>query len=171
MEELLPFLEFMSTGFVFLVMLVGLFGLIIPIFPGGVVIWAAGLFYGIIFGFGTAGWIVFVLMTLLMIAVGLADNVLMGAKALEQGASWYGILIGLVAGFLGTFFLPPVGGLIAAPLALLVVEYFRLGDIQDAWQVTKGLLIGWGWSFVVRFGLGFVMIVLWGVWVWANSRV
>ena len=167
----LDFFEFMSTGFILLVMLAGLFGLIIPIFPGGVVIWVAALIYGIMFGFGTAGWIIFVLLTLLMIAVGLADNVLMGAKALEKGASWYGIVIGLIAGLVGTFLLPPIGGLIGAPLALLLVEYFRHSNFQEAWEVTKGLLIGWGWSFVVRFGLGVVMIVLWGIWVWANNRV
>ena len=165
------FLEFFSTGLLLLVMLVGLFGLIIPIFPGGVVIWVASLIYGILFGFGTVGWIIFALLTLLMIAVNLADNVLMGAKALEKGASWYGIALALIAGLLGTFLLPPVGGLIAAPLALLLVEYLRHKDIEVAWQVTKGLLIGWGWSFVVRFGLGVVMIALWGVWVWANNRV
>ncbi|MBN2501145.1 MAG: DUF456 domain-containing protein [Anaerolineales bacterium] len=164
------FFEFMSTGFLLLVMLVGLFGLIIPIFPGGVVIWVAALIYGIVAGFGVAGWIIFAVLTLLMIAIGLADNVLMGAKALEKGASWYGIALALVAGLVGTFLLPPIGGLIAAPLMLLLVEYFRHSDIQEAWLVTKGLLVGWGWSFVVRFGLGVVMIVLWGIWVWANGR-
>jgi uncharacterized protein YqgC (DUF456 family) len=170
MENILPWLEWASVGFIFFVMLVGWFGLIIPIFPGGVVIWLAGLVYGIAFGFNIVGIFLFALMTLLMLAIGLVDNVLMGAKALRQGASWLGIGLGLGAGILGTLFFPPIGGLIAAPLALFIVEFVRQKEFDEALEVTKGLLIGWGWSFVARFGLGFIMIVLWGIWLWSNNR-
>lgn len=167
--ETFPWYEALSVGILLLVMLTGLFGLIVPIFPGGVVIWLAGLVYGLINGFGTVGWIVFVLMTLLMIAIGVADNVLMGAKALGTGASWWGIGVGLLAGLVASLFLTPLGGIVAAPLGLFLVEYIRLKDYDKAIQVTKGLLIGWGWSFVARFSMGVVMLLLWGIWVWANA--
>ncbi len=149
------------------VMLVGLFGLVIPIFPGGVVIWLAALVYGLFVGFDLAGGILFALITLLMIAIGLADNFLMGKKARDAGASWRAIILGLSAGILGTLIFPPLGGIIAAPLTLYVVEYIRLGEANKAFTITKGLILGWGWSFVVRFGLGLVMIGLWGIWVFA----
>ena len=100
-------LEIISWGIPGAVMLVGLFGLVIPIFPGGVVIWLAALVYGLIFGFGdTGGWI-FVVITILMIVSAGADNVLMGARARVAGASWRGILIGLSAGIIGTLSFPP----------------------------------------------------------------
>jgi hypothetical protein len=149
-------------------MLVGLFGLVIPIFPGGVVIWLAAGVYGIAYGFGTAGGILFAIITLLMLASAAADNVLMGAKARQAGASWAGIIVGLSAGILGTLFFPPFGGLIAAPLGLFLIEYLRFRETDKAFEVTRGLLIGWGWSFAVRFSLGVVMIVLWGFWFWSS---
>lgn len=151
------------------VMLVGLFGLVVPIFPGGVVIWLAGLGYGLLYGISGWGIPIFALMTVLMIAGALADNVMMGASARQKGASWTAILLGLLAGVVGTIFFPPFGGLIAAPLTLFAVEFLRLGDSVEALHITRGLVIGWGKAFVVRFGLGVLMILLWGAWVWVNS--
>jgi uncharacterized protein YqgC (DUF456 family) len=69
-------------------MLVGLFGLIIPIFPGLVVIWLSALFFGLVVGFDTLGIIIFILITLGMVAGSLVDNFLMGAGARVGGASW-----------------------------------------------------------------------------------
>jgi uncharacterized protein YqgC (DUF456 family) len=149
-----------------LTMLIGLFGLIVPIFPGNVVMWVAALIYGLIFGFGRLGGILFAIISLLMLAAVLADNVMMGAKAREKGAAWSSILLALAAGVVFTFIFPPIGGLIAAPLVLFLMEYLRLGDSAEALQVVKALLIGWGLAFVVRFGLGLVMIVLWGIWAY-----
>jgi hypothetical protein len=153
-------------GLVQLFMLVGLFGLIVPIFPGLVVIWLAALGYGVAQGFGTLGWIVFGVISLLMVAGSLADNLMMGAGARQGGASWGTILVALAAGVLGTVFFPPIGGIIAAPLAVLVLEYVRLRDWQKAWQALRGLATGWGLSFIVRFVIGFVMMGLWWLWVW-----
>ena len=93
-----------------LTMLVGLFGLIIPIFPGNVVMWLAALVYGLVFGFGKLGGIVFAIITVLMLIAAAADNLLMGAKAREKGAAWGSIILALLAGVIGTIVLPPIGG-------------------------------------------------------------
>ena len=148
----------------FLTMLVGLFGLIIPIFPGNVIMWLAALVYGLIFGFGRLGGIMFAIITLLMLVAVAADNVLMGAKAREKGADWGSIILALIAGIIGTMIFPPIGGLIAAPLVLYLAELQRQRDADEAKKVVKALLTGWGLAFVVRFGLGVVMFGLWGVW-------
>ncbi len=149
-----------------LTMLFGLFGLVVPIFPGNVVMWVSALIYGLIFGFGRLGGILFAIISLLMLAAVLADNVLMGAKAREKGAAWISILLALVAGVVFTFIFPPIGGIIAAPLVLFLMEYLRLQDSEEATKVVKALLVGWGMAFVVRFGLGVVMMILWGIWAY-----
>ena len=149
-----------------LTMLIGLFGLIIPIFPGNVVMWVAALVYGLVFGFGTLGGIMFALISVLMLIAAAADNLLMGAKAREKGASWGSILLALFAGVMGTIVLPPIGGLIAAPLVLYLMEMNRLGDAEEAKSVVKALLTGWGLAFIVRFGLGVIMLALWGIWAY-----
>jgi uncharacterized protein YqgC (DUF456 family) len=149
-----------------IVMLVGLFGLLVPFFPGIVVIWLAALGYGILAGFTTLGIVLFVVLTLLMIAGSLVDNLLMGAGARKSGASWLSLGAALVAGIVGTFLWPPVGGLIAAPAAVLLVEYLRVRDWQKAFVAMRGMAAGWLLSFVARFLIGLVMIGMWGVWVY-----
>jgi hypothetical protein len=149
-----------------IIMLIGLFGLIVPIFPGTVVIWLAALGYGIVAGFSTLGIILFVIITILMLVGTLADNLFMGAGARTGGASWSTIIVAMVAGVLGTLLFPPIGGLIAAPLAILLLEYSRTHDMQKAWKALRGLATGFGLSYVVRLGIGIMMMVLWWIWVW-----
>jgi hypothetical protein len=144
----------------------GLLGLIIPIFPGNVVMWLAALVYGLVFGFGWLGAVMFAIITILMLIAVSADNVLMGAKAREKGADWGSIILALIAGVLGTIIFPPIGGIIAAPLALYLAELQRRRDAEEAQKVVKALLTGWGLAFVVRFGLGVVMFGLWGLWAY-----
>lgn len=149
-----------------IIMLVGLFGLVVPIFPGLVVMWLATLGYGVASGFSTLGIVLFVIITILMIAGSLADNVLMGAGARKGGASWLTIGAALVAGVIGTLLLPPFGGLIAAPAAVVLLEYSRLRDWPKAMAALRGLATGWGLSFVVRFIIGLFIQILWWLWVW-----
>jgi uncharacterized protein YqgC (DUF456 family) len=139
-----------------LVMIVGLFGLIVPIFPGIIVIWLAALGYGLVTGFTTVGWIIFGVNTVLMLIGVTIDNVLMSAKAHKEGA---------VGGVLGTILFPPIGGILAAPLVVLLLEYLRQRDIHNALRTVRGLLIGWGASFIVRFFIGLMMIGIWLAWV------
>lgn len=147
-----------------LTMLVGLVLLIIPIFPGITVIWIAALLYGLVTGFDTLGIVIMVLITIGMIAGISADNVLMGAGARQGGASWLTIGVALVAGIAGTVLLPPIGGLIAIPLAIFLLELLRNREWRGAWRATRGLALGWGLSFLVRFGIGLVMISAWLIW-------
>lgn len=150
-------------------MIFGLFGMVIPIFPGGFVIWLATLLYGLFNGFAGSGLVFFIVITTLMIAGIIIDDVLMAASARKHGASWWSLFFAFVGGVVGTFLLPPFGGLLLAPGLLYVTEYMRKSDGKKAWRVTQGLLTGWGWSFVARFGLGLLMICVWFVWVWTNS--
>ena len=159
------------TWIIFGLMVLSLFSLVVPVFPGGVVIWLLALIYGIVNPghFGVLGGWMFAIITLLMFASAAADNLLMGVKAREKGASWQGLILALVAGVIAALFLTPIGGLVVAGLTLYLVEYRRLGDSEKAIDITKGLLIGCGWAFFVRFGLGVIKIVLWGIWAFNNN--
>ncbi len=161
MEDLLPSLTFGLTA---LLMLVGLLGQIVPIFPGIVVIWVTALAYGVVTSFTPFGWVMFGLITVLMLIGTTIDNILMGAGARQGGASWASLGIMLVAGTLGTIFFPPFGGLIAMPLSVLLYEYYKQRDWRKAWRAVGGLASGWGLSFFVRFGISVVMVGLWLIW-------
>ncbi|HKZ44557.1 MAG TPA: DUF456 domain-containing protein [Anaerolineales bacterium] len=150
---------------ILLTMLVGLLGLLIPIFPGLVVIWVGALAYGIITGFEFPAWLIFSILTVIMITGSLLDNVVMGKQAHKQGASWLSIILAILFGIVGTFIIPIIGGFLGAILALFIAEWIRRKNWRDAINATSGLAVGCGWAIVLRFGLGIVMIVLWGVWV------
>ena len=160
-------LSFLSFWIPLVFMLVGLVGLIIPVFPGLVVIWLAALVFGLVTGFETLGTVLFVLITLLMLVGAVIDNILMAALARQGGASWVSIILGMVAGLAGTILFPPIGGLLAAPAVILLLEYRRRRDWGKSWQATRGLVLGWGLSFLIRFGIGLLMIALWLVWAFS----
>ena len=148
-------------------MLVGLITL--PFLPGLVIIWAVTLGYGLAAGFGTLGWIMFALISVFMLVGSFVDNVLMGASAHKEGAPWWAVLVAMAAAIVGTFVIPIpiVGGLLSALLVLFLIEWIRLRDWRRALASMKGMLVGCGWAFVIRFIIGMVMIGLWMIWAWA----
>lgn len=162
-------MNFLLVALVQLFMAVGLVGLLIPVFPGITIIWLSALGYGLAAGFGRLGVVLFVFISILFVIGTLVDNLFMGAGARRSGAAWSTILWAAVAGVVGTFIVPPVGGLIAAPLVVLGLEYRRSRDWEKARQALTGLLAGWGLSFVVRFAIGLVMMALWWLWVWRGG--
>ncbi len=147
-------------------MILGLGGLIIPIFPGITVIWGLTLLYGIVTGFESpAGWW-FTLVTVLATIGWLSDNLLMSAKARQSGARWSSIAIALGAGVVFSLVLTPVGGIIACLVGLFAAEYAHRRNTNETLLVVRDMLIGWGWAFVLRFSLGILMIVAWSIWAW-----
>jgi uncharacterized protein len=149
-----------------LILLVGLIGSLIPFFPGPVIMWLATLGYGFLAGWNPIGIFLFVLISLLTLLSVVIDNVLMGVGAVKGGATWTTTLLGLVTGVAGTILFPPFGGLIAAPLSILLLEYYRLRDWNKAGKALLGLITGYGLSYIARFFIGLGVIFLWWVWLW-----
>ncbi len=147
-------------------LIVGTAGLIVPVFPGLVVNWLAILVYGVVSGFGIKGWIIFTLVTILMIVGNVSDNIMMGKKARESGASWLSIGTGYAASLVVSIILSPVAGLVAAPVGVFLVEFIRLRKWREALNVAWSLMLGWGWSIVLRITIGVLMIGLWMIWAW-----
>ncbi len=160
------YLDLLIKSVALTAMLVGL--LILPILPGLVLIWAAALGYGLASGFGTLGWVMFGIITLLMLGGNLIDNLLMGMQAHKGGAPWWSVLLALLAAIIGSFLIPiPIlGGILAALLTLFAIEWIRRKDWRMALSAIKGMLIGWGWALLIRFIIGLIMIGLWLVWAW-----
>jgi uncharacterized protein len=150
--------------FVALLLLVGAVTLVIPVLPGLVIIWAACLLYGLVTGFSLPGVILFALITLIMLAGSVIDYLVVGASVRQTGTSWLAIGLALVAGILGTIFLPPLGGLVAALLLLFLVELVRLKDWRKALESARGMISGLGWSTLTRIGFGLIMIFMWLLW-------
>ena len=161
-----PRLELLINLIILAGMLVTLCGLIVPVFPGLIVIWLLALLYGIVAGFGTLGAVLFVIITVLAIFGEISDNLLMSKKARQEGARWWAIAIAFIAGIVGSIAFSPLGGIAAALGGLFLAEFISSRDHRKALAITKAMAIGWGWSFVVQFGIGLLMIALWAIWAW-----
>jgi uncharacterized protein len=167
--------EFLLQWLTLTFMLVGLFGLVIPIFPGITVIWLAALVYAVFeFLAGKMGfwdWFLFVLITILMVVGSFVDNIIIAKKLRETGTPWRSIGIGYAAGVISSLFLTPFAALLITPAAMYGAEYWRLRDARMAFASAKSWLIGFGWSFLALFGIGAAMIGLWVLWAWLNNGV
>ena len=148
-----------------IVMLFGLFGLIMPLFPGLVIIWLAALGFGIFGGFSAGGWGFFIVITVLMLIGNISDGLLMGKKALDYGAAKVSLVIAAVVSIFVSLLFSPIGGLIAAPIALYLSEKNQGHNSEEAKRITKGLMVGWSWAFALRFAIGIIMIILWTLWM------
>lgn len=158
--------EAIGFGLTLVFMLIGLFGLIVPLYPGAVIMWITTLVYGLGRGFDLLGGVLFAVITLMMIAAVVADNILTSAGARWGGASWKAVGLAIVAGLAGTLLMPPFGGLLTSPIAILLYEYWRLRDWNKAFTALKGLAMGYGAAYFVRLGLGIGILILWLVWAW-----
>jgi uncharacterized protein YqgC (DUF456 family) len=145
-------------------MVIGLLGQFIPFFPGIIVIWLSILGYALLHGFTVWSGILFGVITLLMIASTLIDNVLMGVNARQRGTSWLALALGMAALLVGSLLWTPLGGLAVSFAAVFLVELVRLRDWRRALGSLKGMAIGCGWTAVVRFAIGLLMIGLWVIW-------
>ena len=165
------FADFLGNAFqwvILIIMVVSMFGLMVPIFPGNVVIWVTALVYGLMAGFETRGIWLFAIITLLMIGGVMADNLLMGARAKKAGGSCFGITIAFFVSVIVSFFFTPIAGLIAAPITIFLFEFMRIGDTEKALHVTTEMVKGCGWAFVVRFGLAALEIGVWAFWAFGG---
>lgn len=164
------FFETLLEVLTFLALVTGLLGMLVPVFPGLTVMWLATLIYAIIQGLaGNMNWLTWVLfsgITLLMIGGNVMDNIIIARHMRNHDIPWRSIGISFVAGILASLFLTPLGGIVASPAGLFFAEWARLGKKETALANTKAWMTGWGWSFLARIGVGLVMIILWGLWVW-----
>jgi uncharacterized protein YqgC (DUF456 family) len=152
------------------VLIIGLVGLIVPVFPGLTVMWLATLVYALMQS--AAGhmtgwdWFLFALITLLMIVGNIVDNVIIARKMRDKYVPWSSILLAFAAGIIASLFLTPLVGLVAAPLGLFLAEMGRLKNREAAIESTKAYMIGWGWAFSARFIIGLMIIGCWMLWAW-----
>ena len=168
--ELESFLQVVLETLTLLALIVGLVGLIVPIFPGLVVMWLGTLGYAIIQN--AAGnmtgwkWFIFGVITLLMITGSIADNLIIARKMRNKYVPWSSILFAFAVSLIASIFFTPLIGLVAAPVGLYMAESRRLRNNEAAVDSTKAYMIGWGWAFGARFLIGLVMIGFWMLWAW-----
>lgn len=153
------------------VLLVGWIGLLVPVFPGLVIMWLATLFYALVQNdagrMNWLSWSLFGIITALMLLGNVIDNIIIARKMRGRSIPWSSIALGFLGGLIGSIFLTPIAGILVAPLTLFAVESLRLHSRQLGFSSAKAYMIAWGWSFAAVFGVGFLIIAVWLVWAFA----
>jgi len=164
------FFQVIVQTFTLFFMLVGLVGLIIPVFPGLTVMWLAALVYALVQSasglMAWVDWLSFAIITLFMIGGNIVDNIIIASKMRGHEIPWKTIILCYIVGIVVSLFFTPLAGLVASPLALLGLEYLRFRDKKLAFESAKVFMIGWGASFAARFGIGILMVIFWMLWAW-----
>lgn len=170
MAELEFWLQVMIETLTLFVLLAGLAGLLIPVFPGLTIMWLGTLVYALVQAGGGkmnwVDWVFFTLITLLMIGGNIVDNIIIAKHVREKNVPWSSIIWAFAAGIIVSLFFTPIAGMAASPLGLFLAEWRRLKDKQIAFGNTKAWMTGWGWSLAARFGIGVIMIIFWALWAW-----
>jgi uncharacterized protein YqgC (DUF456 family) len=170
MPEIQIWLQVVIETLTLFVLLAGLAGLLIPVFPGLTVMWLATLVYALVQAsagkMNWVGWLAFVLITLLMLGGNIVDNIIIAKHVREKNVPWISILIAYAAGIIVSLIFTPLAGMAASPVGLFLAEWRRLKDKKIALDNTRAWLSGWGWSFLARFGIGILIVIVWAAWAW-----
>ena len=170
MADLEIWWQILIETFTLFFLLAGLAGLLIPVFPGLTIMWLSTLFYAIVQAskgnMTWVDWVLFVFITLLMIGGNIIDNIIIAKHVRDKNVPWSSIIWAFAAGIIVSLFFTPLAGMVASPTGLFLAEWRRLKERDIAFANTKAWMTGWGWSVAARLGIGFLMIVLWGLWAW-----
>ncbi|MBW0269618.1 hypothetical protein ATM97_00365 [Nocardia sp. MH4] len=143
-----------------LVILVGLVGVIVPILPGVILIFAAIAVWAFMTG-GSAAWTVLAIATVALVISGVVKYTWPGRRMRDAGVSNKALLCGAILGVAGFFVIPIVGLFIGFVLGVYLAELYRLKTNDLAWPATLHALKGVGLSMLVEL---FGALIAAGVW-------
>ncbi len=154
--------EAITFGVIVAFIVVGIIGTLIPVIPGTLLIWLGTAVYVWHVGIAAFGAWPFALISLLALVTGTADLwlPLLGAKT--GGASWRAMLLGTLGAILGTFLLPiPIVGTVAGYIGGLILgEYQKYGDWEQARKAGLRGLASWGVATAVQAGGGILILAI-----------
>jgi len=142
-----------------LAVLVGLVGIVVPVLPGSILILAAVLVWAV--ASATAvGWVVFALVTTLLVVGGVVKYALPGRGLRTAGVPSRTLIAGGLLGIVGFFVIPVVGLVVGFVLGVYLSELQRVG-LDSAWASTRAALKAAGLSLLIELGAGLLAAATW----------
>lgn len=139
----------------------GLVGIVVPVLPGALLVWAAIAAWAIAVGSAT-GWAVLAVATLLLGGAQLVKVLVPGRRMREAGVPRQSIAVGVVVAVVGFFVVPVVGFFIGFPAGVYLEERRRLGGHASAWDSTREALRAIGLAIVIELS---ATVIAAGVWL------
>lgn len=142
-----------------LAILVGIIGILVPILPGGILIFAAILVWAIQLG-GSSAWVVFAVATVILVVGTVVKYAVPGQRLKDAGipssTQWTGVALGAV----GFFVVPVVGLFVGFVLGIYLAERSRIGA-DLAWPSTKAALRAVGLSIMIELAAALLAAATW----------
>jgi uncharacterized protein len=139
----------------------GIAGVVLPVLPGALLVWAAIAVWAIAAGSATA-WAVLAAATLLIAAGQIVKYLVPGRRLRDAGVPRQTILAGVVVAVVGFFVIPVVGFFLGFPLGVYAEERRRLAGHASAWRSTREALRAIGLSIVIELS---ATVLAAGVWL------
>lgn len=137
----------------------GIIGTIIPVLPGAPLIWLGVLIYGIFVKFSSVSWPFLAGQGLVVALVFLIDY-LAGVWGVKRyGGSKAAIWGSVLGGILGVLLLGPFGLIFGPFIGAVAGELYRKSDLNKAFQVGIGTLIGFLGGTVLKLAVEVLMII------------
>ena len=136
-------------------MAIGLIGTVIPILPGLLLMWAAGLSWVILDGGGLARWSLFAVMTVLVIAGHVMGIKIPVQRVTTAQPSRGTLIVASVLGLIGFFVIPVLGLPIGFISGIFIWNLIQTREFHRALRIT--------WATTKSFGLVVLIHLLCGI--------
>jgi len=146
-----------------LIMAVGLFGVVVQVLPGTLLILGAILLWATE-NQTALGWAVLAVAAIAIAGAWVGKYVLAGRGLKKAAVPNRSLVIGGLAGVVGFFAIPVIGLPLLFVVGIYVAEQIRLRDASLAWVSTKAALKATGITILVELAGAMVAV---GVWVLA----
>lgn len=146
-------------------MAVGLVGIVVPVLPGLLLVWASVGLWAWSGGEGV-GWVVFGICSLWYAAGLVAQYLVPGRRMRAAGVQTRTLILAVLGGIVGFFVIPVLGAPVGFVLGILLVEYLRVREPGAAWSSTKVALRAVALSMGIELMAGFAIAATWAIGVW-----
>jgi len=143
-----------------LVVVVGLVGIVVPVLPGLLLVWAAVAVWCTERQDAT-GWIVLAVVTVLALVGSALKYLLPGRRMRTEGVPTRTMVAGGALGLVGFFVVPVVGLFLGFVLGVYLAERRRLRQHDAAWASTVVALKAAGWSMLIELLTGLLIAATW----------
>lgn len=155
------------AGWIIVVILfiVGMVGAIFPILPGALAIYAAFFVYGFFISFEHFGVWFWIIQTLIVAALFIADYAVNAWGVKKFGGSRASIIGSTIGILIGPFVIPAFGLLLGPLLGAIIGELIVGSKLDEALKAGFGAVVGLFTSMVAKIVLQAAMIIIFFIWI------
>ncbi len=141
-----------------LLVVVGLFGIVVPVLPGTLLVLLGFLVWASEKG-GAEAWTVFAVATAILV-VGAVVKYAVPGRRLKAAVPTTTLVVGGLFAIVGFFVIPIVGMLVGFPIGIYVAERVRVGS-AGAWPSTRAALKALAHSILIELVAALLATAVW----------